>query len=98
MIAALVVANYLNGHARVFFELAGDDGAATSAAKSVLDELRSMTADAGGGAFRVSRRPLYERLRSRKQFKKTAALDAPLERLVLHNFVQITDGPTGERP
>jgi hypothetical protein len=95
--AAIEIAEYFTSHAFLFFDaMASDDGSELSAARIVLEELHQMARDAG--TLRISRRDLNRRLRKRSRFKESSALDAPLERLESHGFVQITTDRTGGRP
>lgn len=97
MQAAIRIAEYLIGHAFIFFDaMASDDGSELSAARIVLEELQDMAQAAQ--SLSVSRRDLQRRLRKRSRFKESKSLDAPLERLETHGFIQITTDRTGGRP
>jgi replicative DNA helicase len=99
MTAAITIAEYFAAHALLFFDaLAGDDGGALSAARIVLDEICEMAVDAGGESFSLSRRDLNRRLRKRRRFKNASDLDAPLDRLEVHGYIQLTTERTGGRP
>ncbi len=96
MRSSIMVCEYFISHAFIFFDaMASDDGSETSAARIVLEELRDMAQAAQ--APRVGRRDLQRRLRKRSRFKESKSLDAPLERLENHGFIQITTERTGGR-